>query len=135
MKSYKYKMRNAPTADERGIARLMYAIGRRNSFEECWALTQYWRGWVGLFSPVLTYWDCDFAEQNYDFLYDYDDYQATEKLYQNEVATALAMLTTDESRAKAQYILGNLKTVVKRYGDTATAQFVRTSCDNWRSWL
>lgn len=46
MYRYKQKMRNGRTCDERALARLMYAIGRRNSFEECWALTQYWRGVV-----------------------------------------------------------------------------------------
>lgn len=44
MQEYKRLMTYGRTPDERGLARLMYAIGRRNSFEECWALTQYWRG-------------------------------------------------------------------------------------------
>ncbi len=45
------------------------------------------------------------------------------------------MLTTDEARAKANYILGNLATVVKHYNNTSTARFIKTSCDNWKSWL
>ena len=45
------------------------------------------------------------------------------------------MLVGDEARAKAQYMLGNMKTVVKRYGNTAAARKIKTSCDNWRSWL
>lgn len=139
MRAYGYAMRHGRTSDERGIARLAYAIGRRNSFEECWALTQYWRGeYIGLFSPILEYWDEDFAEAEYSFLYDYRKSgrpEATEALYKRECDAALAMLVGDEARAKAQYMLGNMKTVVKRYGNTAAARKIKTSCDNWRSWL
>ncbi|MDE6854181.1 MAG: hypothetical protein K2J38_03905 [Muribaculaceae bacterium] len=138
MLSYRNKMTNAGSADERGLARLMYAIGRRNSFEDCWALTQYWRGVTDMFYPSLQYWYDDFADKNYAFLYDYDtekDSAKTEELYQREVKAALDMLSTDEARAKAQYILGNLKTIVKRYPGTTTAEFVRSSCDNWESWI
>ena len=47
------QMKYGKTADIRGMARFKYAIGRRNSFEECWALTQYWRGeYIGLFEPI-----------------------------------------------------------------------------------
>ena len=132
-------MSHSPTADERGIARLMYAIGRRNSFEECWALTQYWRGsGIDMFYPAMEYWEDEFAEKNYDFLYDYDKtvgHEKTEEIFDKERKNALAMLTGDEAKAKADYILGNLLTVVRRYPKTLTADFVRTSCDNWRNWL
>lgn len=138
MLSLKQKMTSSPTADERGIARLKYSIGRRNSFEECWALTQYWRGWIDKFEPSLQYWENDFMDDNYSFLYDYltsVGFKNTEELYKKEVAASLAMLTTDEARAKANYILGNLATVIKHYNNTSTARFIKTSCDNWKSWL
>lgn len=139
MRSYKNKMRNGSTPDERGMARLMYAIGRRNSFEECWALTQYWRGdYIGLFVPSLQYYDGTFPDDHYGFLYDYESttgHKATEELYKREVEASLAMLTTDEAKARANYILGNLAKVVRNYGRTSTAEHVRTSCDNWKSWL
>ena len=136
MQEYQYKKRFSSSADQRGLARLMYAIGRRNSFEECWALTQYWRGWVGIFEPSLQYWDDGFYKDHYDFLYDYyDTWRSTEEIYQTEIDASLAMLSSDEARAKAEYILGNLATVVRRYGDTTTARHVRASCDRWSSWL
>ena len=132
-------MLSAPTADERGLSRLLYAIGLKNSFDECWALTQYWRGWVGLFEPDLDYWDDDFGHINYRFMYDSEDAlerrALDDKSYHREVSEALAMLTTDEARARANYILGNLRTIVTRYPDTSTAAYVKTSCDNWRNWL
>lgn len=139
MQSYKEQMKNGSSADERGMARLMYAIGRRNSFEECWALTQYVRGYnYTTIVPTLQYWEDDFSPDNYGFLYDYENtigHKTTEAIYEKETAAALDMLATDEARAKANYILGNLATVVKRYGDTPTGKFVKTSCDNWRQWL
>lgn len=129
---------NSSTPDIRGLARLMYAVGRMNSFETCWALTQYWRGYVGQFVPSLQYWEDTFYERNYDFLYEYefpDDEKLTTIIFKNETDAALAMLTTDEARAKAQYLLGNLRTVKSRYPDSSTAFQLRTSCDNWKSWL
>ena len=139
MLNYKKTMTGSHTADERGLARLMYAVGRRNSFEECWALTQYWRGEciLDLFYPALQYWD-DSVDENYNFLYDYNvsvGHKSTESLYYSEIQASLAMLETDEARAKAEYFLGNLVTVIRHYPNTSTATFVKTSCDNWKSWL
>lgn len=139
MLRYKYEMNNAPTADGRGMARLMYAIGRFNSFEECWALTQYWRGeYVGRFIPNMDFYHDNFGETNYAFLYNYREtvgHKATEVAYETEVKAALATMQSPDVRARAEYILGNLATVVKRYPDTPTAMMVKTSCDNWESWL
>lgn len=137
MMKLKKDMQSAPTADQRGIARLWYAIGRRNSFEECWSLTQYWRGYVDNFEPGMLYderSDCHL----YDFLFDYHftiGHEKTEFIYDKEKEAALAMLQSDEAKAEAQYILGNLKTIIKLYPKTRTAQNVKTSCDNWRTWL
>ncbi len=139
MQEYKRQITYGHTSDERGLARMMYAIGRRNSFEECWALTQYWRGeCTGIFEPDLQYWEDDFAQKRYAFLYDYEEltgHKATEKIYDDELKASLAMLTTDEAKARAQFTLNNLITIVKYYGDTSIGQYVKTSCDNWQSWL
>lgn len=139
MKGYSRDMKHGRTADERGMARLMYAIGRRNSFEECWALTQYMRGeYYNVFYPGLTEWDDSFAEENYAFVFNYEKsigHKKTEAIYDREVKAALAMMTGEETRAKAEYLLGNLKTIVKHYGNTATAARIRTSCDRWKMWL
>lgn len=91
-----------------------------------------------LFDPILQYRDLSFGVDNYGFLYDYETtigHKTTESIYDKEIKASLDMMTTDEARAKANYILGNMATVVKRYGDTATAQRIKSSCDNWRSWL
>lgn len=139
MVQYQRDITHAHTADRRGMARLMYAIGRRNSFEECWALTQYWRGeYVGLFEPNLDYWHDDFDERHYNFLYDYEKtvgHKYTEGLYEKEVKAALAMMQSPQVRAEAEYLLGNLSTVVRLYPETPTALHIRTSCDTWQQWL
>ena len=134
------QMNLGETADERGMARLKYAIGRRNAFEECWALTQYWRGeYMGLFEPSMDYWSDDGFVKGYDnILYDYKKtigHEKTEAIYKSEVKKALGMLQTDEIKAEAEYILGNLTTIVKRYGNTTVARHIKTSCDNWQEWL
>lgn len=137
MLAYSRAMRDGATADERARARLLYAVGRRNSFDRCWALTQYWRG---SYVPTLSYpslWNFDTGSDVYDFIYDYDvdDYEANDAVFEREVREALAMFRSDEERAKAEYFLGNLKSVVRRYPDTQMADYVRTSCDRWRNWL
>lgn len=134
------QMKYGKTADERGMARLRYAIGRRNSFEECWAITQYWRGeYVGLFEPRLDYWPNYQIVKNYDkILYDYTKTigsEITEGIYEAEIKKAMAIIQSNEVKAEAEYILGNLKTVVKHYSNTVAAQHIKTSCDNWQEWL
>lgn len=139
MKRYKDILGSSADADERGIARMMYAIGLRNSFEECWALTQYWRGEnVGLFRPYRGPYDTDFAAESYSFLYNYmysGQHKAIEQEYNREIAAAIRMMKSDEARAHAHYILHNLKTIIKHYPDTTTGIMLRTSCDNWHSWI
>ena len=105
----------------------------------CWALTQYWKGdcLPTMFVPCLQYWDDDFAAYD-DILYNVKDEarkQRTEDIYRQEVKRAMAMLRSDEAKAEAEYLLYNLRTIVKRYGHTTVARRVRHSCDNWRSWL
>lgn len=139
MLEYQTKAKNSRSADERTWAQMMYAIGRRNSFEECWALTQYWRGGcTGIFSPYLDYWEDTFGDNFYSFLYDYEKsigHKQTEEIYQHSVQKALASFKTDEMRAKVEYLFNNLVTVVRKYPNTSTGHYVMHSCDNWKDWL
>lgn len=138
MLHYMKLMKHGKTANERGMARLKYAIARRNSFEDCWWLTQYWRGCnTSLFMPSLDDGGCD-TLRVFPGLYDYENnvgYEATQAVFDREVKAALAMLTTRAARAAAEYLLFNLKTVVARYRDTPTGLAVIQSCDRWRQWL
>lgn len=136
---YGRQMKHGRTADERGIARLMYAIGRWNSTDRCWALTRYWKGTCySVFRPSLDNWHDDFYMSKYRFIYDRetaDTSPLSDQKYNDEVAAALAMLKTDDAKARANYILGKRATIIKLYGNTSTARFIKTSCDNWRNWL
>ncbi len=138
MVDYQKRMHSASNADERGHARLMFALGRRNSFEQCWALTQYSRGFIEWqFIPRQTYAEDDPTAKKHKFLYayDYDKAMKVEETFRREVNAAIASMTTDEARAEAHYLLQNLKTIAKRYPKTALAARLRTSCDNYSSWL
>lgn len=138
MLDYQRRMKSAPTADERAMARLKYALGRRNSFEQCWALTQYWRGFIEWrFLPNLEHWSSEFYETNYGFLYEYtpEMAQETERIFNREVEKALQQMKSDETRAQAEYLLCNLLTIAKKYPHTQIAERLKTSCDNWKNWL
>lgn len=139
MLEYQKSMKHGRTTDERGWARLMYAIGLKNSQEECWALTQYWKQYTPwIFDPILQYWEEDYAKDNFGFLYDYDrtvGHKRTEARYDREIAAAKRMMTRPETLARMEYLFGNIKTVIRRYPDTPTAAAIRTSCDNWHNWL
>ena len=132
-------MKNSPSADERGIARLKYAIGRKNSFDDCnWALTQYWRGRcvLTLFQPYVSY---DYDEvYKYDFLYDYEETigdEKTHKIFRKEIRKAMNEIKSDEAKAHALYLLGHLKTIKKSFPHTRYGHLLKTSCDNWSAWL
>ena len=144
MQDYKRLMTTAPDADGRAMAQLMYAIGRRNSFEECWALTQYGRGCYLRDKEDIKYtteYDNPYTDDNsvkYDFLYDYmltAGPEQTEREYRRDVERALVAFDSDGARARAEYMMGNLKTVIKRLGNTDMADFVKMSCDRWKQWL
>lgn len=141
MQALQWQMRHGRTADDRGLARLAYAVGRYNSLEDYGFLTQYWRGeGVLLFSPASEFYYGDYETKDgkpYGFLYNYgeEDSKAAKAVYKREVASAKAMLTTDEARARAEYLMGNLRTIILRYSDTAVAGQVRAHCDRWRQWL
>ncbi|MGM9840613.1 MAG: tol-pal system YbgF family protein [Candidatus Limisoma sp.] len=135
MVDYENRMRRGKTPDERGLARLKYAIGRYNSLVECWGLTQYWRGCVTtLFMPSFDEYGEDIM-RGFPELFDENDRQAAEQIFDKEVRAARAMLTGDAARAEAEYMLSNLKIIKRRYPDTPTAQMVKTSCDRWRLWF
>ncbi|MBD5235037.1 MAG: hypothetical protein HDS61_01245 [Barnesiella sp.] len=139
MKSLKHTMLYGSTADQRGLAKIRYATARRASYNGNWALTQYWRGYCpGTFMAILNYGDNEDDVCDYSFLYDYDtsdEEEAIEVAYEKAIDEALATLTTDEARAEAQYILGNLATVIACYPSTTTAAHIRTSCDTWSTWI
>lgn len=134
MLEYKRLATTAPTADERGMARLHYAIGKYNAATKCWALTNY--GYGSYLYAEYGHTDYDeFFESVIDYGRGYSSYYKAGEVFRDETRQAIASMATDEAKAQAEYMLFNLKTVVKHYGSTATAQHIKSSCDRWQQWL
>ena len=127
-------IKSSADPDTCGLAMIDYAIGWRNSFEECWALTQYWRG-TNVPGRSYAAVDPGYPPQQYKFIYEYDGSKSVEERFRHMTRQAIKILRSDEARAKAQYRLGNYRIIIKRYPDTETAEVVKSSGDNWRDWL
>lgn len=137
MQRLQYDRTHATTADRRAMAAIEYAMGLNNSFNDCWALTQYWKGeWV-IFASFANQRDED--DEDYDeeervgFLHK-NDRTITEEEYRAMIDRAMAGFTTDEGRAAALRRIGRYRSAVRLYPHTTTAAAIRTSCDNWRHW-
>ena len=108
------------TTEPNRKAQLMvrYAIGLRNSFDCCWALTQYYRG--------SSYWGqvCEKRDWEVGVHAQRSMERATQMV--NE---ACALFTDDELAANIHYKLCNFKTIAEKYPNTAKGQVVRGECD------
>ncbi len=138
MRDYKKTMTNSSNPGKRAMATFYYAVGLRNSFEKCWALTQYYRGCIpGRFVPSLT----DYGWEDYEPLakwfttYTEEDQAETSATFQATIDNLLATTTDPEALAQIHLQLRNLITIARRYPDTAVGKMLATSCDNWHNWL
>ena len=120
---FRYRFASTMAALERGIESatdhnrraqllLKYGIGMGNSVKDCWPLTHYGRSCD---AP----WDADPITL------------AARTKAINCINEAMLTFTNDEFLADAHYALGHLHTVVKEYGNTERADFVRRHCDNY----
>ena len=108
----------AVAADPNLKAMLMidYGVGIRNSFNYCWALTQYRRGWVYGYGGD---WECvDLAQQ-------------AEKRVDQLFSKAFNSFTDNEYAAQAQLLFNNYKTIAECYPETLAADIVRGHCDQY----
>lgn len=138
MCALKKAMTQAKDKNKRALAAFDYAVGLRNSFEECWALTQYYRGCIpGMFIPSLSDYGWEDYEPLAKWLEAYSDYdpREIEDTYQRTVDTILTSTDDPETLAKIHLRLRNLKTIARYYPDTATGRMLATSCDSWKDWL
>lgn len=108
----------AATADPNRKALLMidFGIGLRNSFDYCWALTQYRQG-------EGYYYDLD--EHNRSCIQ--EAMERVGRLFEE----AFASLTNNEYAAQAQLLFSNYKTVKEQYPETIAAERVRGRCDQF----
>lgn len=131
--------------DRSGLAMLEYAIGMRNSYDQCWYLTTYGKTAIRLLDPSHPSeddewaWKAEEVEWSWAPLARLTATNHKYKLHQNAVADswqqkAFATLRSDEAKAKAYARIGEYATVVKRFTRTATAQHLALVCDEWRSY-
>lgn len=98
---------------------LKYSIGLRNSFDRCWPLTQYYRG--------FSYWGCVTGEKRD---WENDKYTTAAKQKAQQYAKLACQTATDkEVAANIHYELCNFKTVAEKYPNTEKGTLVRGKCD------
>ncbi len=107
--------------NRKALLMLDYAVGLRNSFDYCWALTQYKHGCL---------W-----EDNERFNWQRDEtclnaMQRVEKLF----SEAFATFTNDEYAAQAQLRFSNYRTVMERYPHTQAWRNIRGRCDTYKDY-
>lgn len=116
MEAFRQQILGSADVNREAQARIRYAIGLRNSFESCWALTQYSK----------SCWESeDITRKKKNVREEYD----------RLVGNALSMFTDPESAARAYWLLGYYKKTVRDYPNTEIAEFARTHCDHLRDYF
>ena len=113
------EMKTTANPDRQAETMMRYATGMRNSFDRCWALTQYYRG--------TSYWGQ--VVEKRDWEREPEAIRARErssKLFK----TACSLFSDPELAAKALYELHQYRTLAEKYPDTETGKLVRGNCDN-----
>ncbi len=135
MAELKMEMNNDPSPDRRAFARLKYAIGRLNSFDSCWALTQYWNGNTDHISYQYSYnhlGDC----VSLDYIQDYpEEAMHIYRWFSDELRYCFSRIQDPEIMAEAQLLIHNYRTIARHYPDTQTGRMLASRCDNWKDWL
>ena len=121
MRRLEHEIAATTEPNRKALLMLDYAVGLRNSFDYCWALTQYKHGCL---------W-----EDNEHFNWQRDEtcmnaMQRVEKLF----SEAFATFTNDEYAAQAQLRFSNYRTVMERYPNTQAWQSIRGRCDSYKDY-
>ena len=124
MAKYEETMTNSKTKEERAIAKLHYAIGKRNQHDYCWALTSYVH-WSG-----------------YPYVYDFETHEeVVEKEYSiittetNKMISEALNDMSKSSKAKYLHAMNRNKEVMDECPETETAQYLRLVCDTWKNYV
>ena len=111
----------AKDPNQKALMMIDFGIGMRNSFDKCWALTQYGQG------NVFSDW---YEEDDVHNEFTHEAIEYTEKIF----SEALGIITNDEYAAQAQLTFCNFKTVRDRYPETLAGYFVKGRCDKVRDY-
>lgn len=118
MSSLEQAIASTKDPDRKALLLTRYATGIKNSFGYCWALSSY--GVSQRYRDPEELPDVFYVAQERGF-------SKAEALYKR----ALSLCNDKETAAQVNYFLGNLKTVVKQYGTTKTAGYIRGHCDTY----
>lgn len=123
------------TPDEKGMARIRFALARYNSFNDCWALTQYWNGDANQCNYRPFYWQWDGTYRELDYLKELTGLIPTEKWLESEISKGMREICSPEVKAEAEFLRGNYHTIAKRYPSTKVGLYLASHCDSWNDWL
>lgn len=123
------------TPDERGMARIRFALARFNSFKDCWALTQYWKGDANQCNYRPFYWQWDGKEREINYLKELTGLIPTEKWLKSEILKGMREIHSPEIKAEAEYLQGNYLTIAKHYPLSKAGELLASHCDSWTDWL
>lgn len=129
MDKYQRLMNFHHNSNVRADAKIMYAIGLRNSVHRCWFLTRY--------SSNCENNDVKYRlpEINYPSdatLYRCEKYKELSDMLINQ---AINTYRDKEKAARQLQRLLYFKRILDSFGDTETAQQVRSACDRWRDYV
>lgn len=129
------EMHSSKDSDARSLARMRYAIGRYNSFNTCWALTQYWCGNANQrnYQPFY-YFNDDYVEADY-VIDTPKEMKGLDDWFEKEVTSVLGSLKSDAAKATANMMMRNYKTIAKHYPHSKEGKYLATHCDHWSDWL
>lgn len=123
-------------ADKRSLARLRFAIGRYNSLNTCWALTQYW---LGASNQCHYGGSCEYTDANGDkvefFIAAPRELEGLDQWFENEVDDLFKEMKSPESIAEVHLTLRNYRTLAKHFPNTHAGQLIASQCDSWTDWL
>lgn len=121
------------TPDERGMARIRFALARFNSFYCCWALTQYWEGYANQCNYRHIYWVWGGKDKELDYIK--ESGKVDQKWVDAQIEIGMRELQSPEALAEAQFLMGNYQTIAKKYPDSSVGKYLSTHCDSWKDWL
>lgn len=128
-------IKTGKTKDERMLAKLKYTIGRYNSFNSCWALTQYWLGNTYHRNYQLFYYGWDDVYE-LDYIIDLPrELAQVSSTFKEDVEIVFKELQSNEAKAEAHLMLRNFKTIARHYPKSAAGKYLSAHCDGWKDWL
>lgn len=107
--------------NRKALLMLDYAVGLRNSFDYCWALTQFKHGCL---------WE---DIEHFDWQRDETCLNAMQRV-EMLFSEAFVTFTNDEYAAQAQLRFSNYRTVMERYPNTQVWRNIRGRCDSYKDY-